>query len=311
MSAAHDDAHAHAPEQPEVSHPLLWSALILAIMAFLTWLFFHYLFHGMHVARHHEKIVVHKEAAEVEPDHQKLSANNSQEVIDAGAAIYVANCASCHGAQGNTNPTNLKPAPRNFHTDAWKNPNGGSPYALYLVLTKGLGTMPAYAGKLSPEQRYAVNHYITETWTRKINKAHYVAENPPELKKQIPPPGAASGEGGERHPERVESKAPVRPLLASLAQHGDAQAKQVRTWAALARSGAKPETVHAAERFVALVDAQPALGQLLHSAVKAGDRTRFEMLLAGSDGSGAVRPDFSLASADQLGGLFELLKGVK
>jgi cytochrome c553 len=309
MSAAHDDSHAHVPEQPELSHPLLWSALILAIMAFLSWLFFHNLFHGMHVARHHEKISVHQ-AGEPEPDHQQLSKNNSQEVIDAGQAIYNAKCASCHGAQGNSNPSNLKPAPRNFHTETWRNANGGSPYALYLVLTKGLGTMPAFPG-LTPEQRYAVNHYITETWTKKINQSCYVADNPEELKKLIPPPGAAGAEGAERHPERVEAKAPVRPLLAGMAHHEGVAVNNVRAWATIARSSAKPESAFMAERFVALVTAEPALGHLIQATVKTGDRARFDALLAGSDGSGAVRPDFSLASADQLGGLFELLKGVK
>jgi hypothetical protein len=309
MSAAHDDSHAHVPEQPEVSHPVLWSVLILGIMAFLAWLFFHFLFQGMHVARHMEKIQTHH-AGEPEPDHEKLSRNNSQEVVDAGQAVYNAKCASCHGSQGNTNPTNLKPVPRNFHSDGWKNDKGGSPYALYLVLTKGYATMPAFPG-LSPEQRYAVNHYITETWTKKLNAANYVAENPADLKKQIPAPGAAGGEGGERHPERVEPKAPVRSLLAGMAQGEGAQVKNVRAWAALARNGAKADTAYIADRFVALVDAEPALGQQLQATVKAGDRTRFDALLAGSDGSGAVRADFSLASADQLGGLFELLKGVK
>lgn len=307
--SAHDDAHAHAPEQPEVSHPLLWSALILGIMAFLAWLFFHYLFHGMNVARHHHKIHIHQ-AGEPEPDHAKLSANTSQEILDAGQAVYTAKCANCHGAQGNSNPTNLKPVPRNFHTDAWKNPNGGSPYALYLVLTKGMGTMPAFPG-LTPEQRYAVNHYITETWTKKLNAANYVAENPEALKKQIPAPGAAGDHGGERHPERVEPKAPVRPLLAGMAKVGDEQTRALRGWAALARRGAKPESVAIAGSFAELVDTEPALALRVHEAVRANDRTRFDMLLAGSDGSGAVRADFSLASADQLGGLFELLKGVK
>lgn len=309
MSAAHDDSHAHVPEQPEVSHPLLWSVLILGIMAFLTWLFFHNLYQGMHVARHHEKITTHQ-ASEPEADHEKLGRNNSQDVVDAGLVIYNAKCANCHGAQGNTNPTNLKPAPRNFHTDAWKNPNGGSPYALYLVLAKGYNGMPAF-NDLSPEQRYAVNHYITETWTKKLNAANYVAENSDELKKQIPAPGVAGAEGGERHPERVEPKGSVRSLLAGIAHGESAQVKSIRTWAALARSAAKPETAFIADRFVALVDAEPALGQQVQATVKAGDRTKFDALLAGSDGSGAVRADFSLASADQLGGLFELLKGVK
>lgn len=309
MSAAHDAEHAHAPEQPELSHPILWSVLILAIMAFLTWLFFHYLFQGMHVARHHEKIVVHQ-AGEPEPDHLKLAANNSADVVDAGAAVYAAKCASCHGAQGNTNPSGLKPAPRNFHTDTWKNPGGGNPYALYQVLTKGLGTMPAFPG-LTPEQRYAVNHYIVETWTKKHNPTCYVTEIPDDQKKQIPPPGAAGAHGGEAHPERIEPKAPVRPLLSGMAKNGAAEVTAVQSWAVLARQSAKPDSAYLAGRFVALVEAQPALGQQVHAAVRADDRSRFNALLAGSDGSGAVRPDFSLASADQLGGLFELLKGVK
>lgn len=309
MSAAHDDTHAHAPEQPEVSHPLLWSVLILGIMTFLAWLFFHFLFQGMHVARHMEKIHTHQ-VVEPEPDHDLLSRNISQDVVDEGQAVYNAKCASCHGSQGNTNPTNLKPVPRNFHSENWKNDMGGSPYALYLVLTKGYATMPAFPG-LSPEQRYAVNHYITETWTKKLNAANYVAENSADVKKQIPPPGAAGAEGRERDPERVEPKAPVRSLLAGMAQGQISQVKNVRAWAALARNGAKAETAYLADRFVALVDAEPALGQQLQATVKSGDRTRFDTLLAGSDGSGAVRADFNLASGDQLAGLFELLKGVK
>jgi cytochrome c5 len=288
MSAAHDDAHAHAPEQPELTHPLLWSVLIIAIMAFLAWLFFHYLFQGMHVARHHEKIVVHQ-AGEPEPDHLKLAANNSSDVVDAGAAVYAAKCASCHGAQGNTNPSGLKPVPRNFHADTWKNPDGGNPYALYQVLTKGLGTMPAFPG-LTPEQRYAVNHYITETWTKKLNPTCYVTEIPDDQKKQIPPPGAAGAHSGERHPERIEPKAPVRPLLAGLAKNSAADVVALQQWAVLARQAAKPETVYLADSFIALVDSQPALGQQVHAAVRADDRTRFAVLLAGSDGSGAVRP---------------------
>ncbi len=309
MSAAHDDTHPHAPEQPEFSHPLLWTVCILAIMTFLAWLFFHYLFQGMHVARHQERIVVHQ-VGEAEPDHDQLSRNNSPEVVDAGAAIYNAKCASCHGAQGNSNPTNLKPVPRNFHTDTWKNSNGGSPFALYLVLTKGLGTMPAFPG-LTPEQRYAVNHYIVETWTRKLNPTAYVAENTESLKKQIPPPGVAGAHGHARRPDRVEPKAPVLPLLAGMAMVEQPQIAAVRVWAAQARKAAGEDRAEVAQRFLRLVEAEPGLGVLVRAAVRDGDRQRFDALLAGSDGSGAVHPDFSLASADQLGGLFALLKGVQ
>ncbi len=40
----------------------------------------------------------------------------------------------------------------------------------------------------------------------------------------------------------------------------------------------------------------------------ADNRARFIALLAGSDGSGAVRPYFSLLPEDQLIGLFQFLK---
>jgi mono/diheme cytochrome c family protein len=310
MSAAHDDTHAHAaPEQPEVSHPLLWSVCIFGIMIFLTWLFFHYLYQGMHAARHHAPLAVHS-TGEAEPNHEALAKNKSPEVIDAGAVIYNAKCANCHGSQGNSNPTNLKPVPRNFHTDAWKNPDGGSPYALYLVLTKGLGTMPAFQS-LTPEQRYAVNHYIVETWVKTNNKVSYVAENSDELKKQIPPPGAAGAHGAEHHPEDIESKAPVLPLMAGIAKTEDVLVVGVRAWAELARLSVKSDNASLVESLVTLVNTEPGLGQMVQSAVKANDRARFSTLLTSSDGSGAVHADFNLASADQIGGLFEFLKGVK
>ena len=308
MSAAHDDTHA-APEQPEVSHPLLWSVCIFAIMTFLVWLFFHYLFQGMHAARHHEPLAVHS-TGEVEPNHELLAKNIAPEVLDAGAVIFNAKCANCHGSQGNSNPTNLKPAPRNFHTDAWKNPNGGSPYALYLVLTKGLGTMPAFQS-LTPEQRYAVNHYIVETWVKTSNKVCYEPENSDEIKKQIPPPGVAGVHGAEHHPEDIEAKAPVLPLMAGLAKNEDVQVMGVRAWAELARLSAKSDNLMLVDSLVTLVNAEPGLGQMVQAAVKDNDRARFGVLLTSSDGSGAVHANFNLASADHIGGLFEFLKGVK
>jgi mono/diheme cytochrome c family protein len=282
---------------------------IFAIMIFLTWLFFHYLYQGMRVARHHEPLAVHR-TGEAEPNHEALAKNTSAEVIDAGAVIFNAKCANCHGSQGNSNPTNLKPAPRNFHTEAWKNPNGGGPYALYLVLTKGLGTMPAFQS-LSPEQRYAVNHYIVETWVKTNNKVGYVAENSDEIKKQIPPPGTAGAHGAEHHPEDIEAQAPVLPLMAGIAKNEDVQVVGVRAWVELARLSAKSDNLMLLDSLVALVNAEPGLGQMVQAAVKDNDRSRFSTLLTSSDGSGAVHADFNLASADHIGGLFEFLKGVK
>ena len=307
MSAAHDDIHAHAPEQPEVSHPLLWSVCILSIAIFLAWLFFHFLFKGMHVARHHGKIEIHQ-AGEAEPDHKALMANHSAEVVDQGAAVYNAKCASCHGTQGNSNPSNLKPAPRNFHADAWKNPNGGGPYALYLVLKKGLGTMPAFPG-LSAEDKYAVNHFITETWVKKVNNAHYVELDRDDVQKTIPLPGAAGEHGGDHHPAQVEVKAPVLPLMAGIAKKEQQQINIVQVWAEAASAAAPAERKQVAYRFADLAKSEPGLALAIKQTVMANDQPRFTALLAGSDGSGAVRSYFSLLSADELIGLYSLLKG--
>jgi cytochrome c5 len=309
MSAAHDD-HAHAaPEQPEISHPALWSVFILAIASLLAWLFFHFLFAGMHVARHHHKIHVHQ-AGEPEPDHLKLMAHHTDDVLDKGASVYNAKCASCHGAQGNSNPTNLKPVPRNFHTDSWKNKNGGGPYALYLVLEKGLGTMPAFPG-LSAEEKYAVNHFINYTWVKPFNKEHFVEMDNDAIVKTIPPPGAAGEHGKGHHPNEIVVKVPVRSLLAGMVKAEEPAVNMVQVWAEAARASAPAESQRTANHFVDLVKQEPGLAIALKETVAANQPQQFATLLAGSDGTGNVRAYFNLLSTDELHGLFALLKGGK
>jgi mono/diheme cytochrome c family protein len=311
MSAAHDH---HAPEQPEFSHPIIWTVLILGITAFLTWLFFHNLFHGMNVARHHHKIHVHS-VGEAEPDHKALMANRSSDVIDQGAAVYNAKCASCHGAQGNSNPSNLKPAPRNFHTDGWKNPQGGGPYALYQVLVKGLGTMPPFPG-LSAEDKYAVNHYIAETMVKKFNKDNYVATDSEDVQKTIPAPGVAGGHGADHDPASVVVKAPVQSLMAGLAQTEEKRLQTLQQWTNAAREKAVRENASAQQQtlideFAQFSSANPGLAQVLHTSVMANNEKEFQSLLLKSDGSGTVRPAFQVLSTEELRGLFALLKGGK
>jgi mono/diheme cytochrome c family protein len=307
MSAAHD--HHHAPEQPEFSHPILWTVLILGITAFLSWLFFHNLFHGMNVARHHHKIHVHS-AGEPEPDHKALMANRSSDVIDQGAAVYNAKCASCHGTQGNSNPSNLKPAPRNFHTDGWKNAQGGGPYALYQVLVKGLATMPAFPG-LSAEEKYAVNHYIAETMVKKFNKDHYVEMDSEDIQKTIPAPGAAGGHGTHHDPASVVVKAPVQSLMAGLAQTEEKRLQALYNWMKTVREKAPFEQQALVQDFAQLTSENPGLAQALHTSVLANNEKEFHSLLLTADGSGTVRPAFQVLSTEELRGLFALLKGGK
>lgn len=308
-AAAHDHGHQDVPERPEVTSPLLWTVCILAIIGFLSWLFFHYLASGRVVGRHHGPIHV-EVAGDPEPEHVKLMADRSQAVIDQGAILFGSKCASCHGTQGNSNPSNTNPAPRNFHADPWKNKLGGGPYALYCVMTHGQNTMPAFPG-LTPAQRYAVIHYLRETWVKTANQGNYVDTDAPDVVKEIPPPGVAGGGEVAHDPSGIEIKAPVHALMAGIAEDQTVAMNELMAWIYAAARTAPPAQAAAVRQFAALANARPVLVVQARAAVQAGDRQRFATVLAASDGSGAVNPFFSLLPEDDLAALFQLLKGGK
>lgn len=313
MSAAahdHDSAHGHhAPERPEISSPFLWTGCILAIICFLVWMFFHYLANGRVVGRHHG--LIHVEAAgDPEPDHLKLMADRSSAVIDQGAVIYGAKCASCHGTQGNSNPSNMNPPPRNFHTDAWKGKLGGGPYALYDVMTHGQNTMPSFPG-LTPAQRYAVIHFLRETWVKTDNAKNYVDSDAPEVVKEIPPPGAAGHSEAVHDPSAIAIKVPVQALMAGIAHDQDVAVNELMAWIYAAGRSASPAQAGAVQQLAALAQVRPALVAQARNAVANGDQPRFATVLAGSDGSGVLNPFFALLPENELAALFQLLKGGK
>lgn len=310
MSAsAHDHGHHHVPERPEVSSPLLWTVCILSIIGLLSFLFFRYLADGRVVGRHHGPIHV-ETAGEPEPNHLALIADRSPAVIDQGAVIYGSKCASCHGTQGNSNPSNMNPPPRNFQVDSWKSGLGGGPYALYLVMTHGQNTMPAFPG-LTPQQRYAVVHFLRETWVKTANPKNYIDSDPPEVVKDIPPPGVAGGAEVVHDPSAQQVKAPVHALMAGIAQDQTVALNELMAWIYAASRTAPPAQAGAVHQLAVLVEARPALVAQARAAVQAGDRQRFATVLTASDGSGAVNPFFALLPEDDLAALFQLLKGGK
>ncbi len=306
--SAHDDTH--LPERPELTHPLLWTVCLLTAIVVLAWWFFDWLASGRVDGRKHERLEHHSVVGE--PDHLKLIADRSPAVLAAGAILYSKNCASCHGANGTPGPASGTP-PRNFHTDAFKNDLGGGPYGFYSVLTRGYGgNMPSFPG-LTAEQKYAIAHYVRETFVKADNAKNYVAEDSEAVAKQIPPPGAAgAGEGGQTaSPDRLEVAAPVQRLMAGLAKAEGARLHGDAVWLSAALTATPPTQRALLFEIWHLERSRPGLVAEVRHAVADGDQARFAALLTGADGSGVVRPAFALASSDELAGAFTALASIR
>lgn len=312
MSDAH---HSSAPAKPETTHPLLWTVGMLAIIVLLAWWFAGWMHAGKAAGRKHGPLPLPLAAAG-EPDHLALIARVDQAVLDEGAALYAKNCTACHGANGDGNPTNMNPPPRNLRKDAWKNPKGGGPYGLYSVLTAGYGgAMPGFPA-LSPEQRYAIVHHMRATMIKPHNQANWVEKDPEAIAKQIPPPGGgetAAAPVEDAHdprprPDQIAIAAPVQPLMAGTAREADATLAGLRDWLAQARREPPPQLAAPLTQLASLVETSPGLMQALRGAVRANKQEAFVRQLAGSDGSGALRPAFALTSPDLLADLFAHLR---
>ncbi len=310
MSSSHDDAHAHAaPDPVELTHPLLWTACLLFASLSLVWWFFHFLAAGRVEGRRGEMIPLAAHTGKaMEPDHAKLGADRSPEVLERGQLVYAKNCASCHGTTGDNPPSVAGTPPRNFRKDAFKGPLGGGPYGLYVVVSRGFGSMPAFPS-LSPADRYAVVHYVRETMVKVDNAKNYLAKDPEAVLRQIPPPGTAlAAEPVAR--DQIEIKAPLLPLLAAISEEEAARAARVTAWLEQARreAGARVGLADDLQHLIGMAHERMGLVEQLQVTVAADSRARFLALLAGSDGSGALRPHFSLLPEDQLVALFQFLK---
>ena len=96
-------------------------------------------------------------------DHAEIVGSWNAKTLEEGATIYKTLCVVCHGTkeQPGSLPTALRFAEGQFK-------NGSDPFSMYLTLTKGFGQMvpqPQY----TTAQKYAVIHYIRETFLRPHN----------------------------------------------------------------------------------------------------------------------------------------------
>ncbi len=80
--------------------------------------------------------------------------STDEAVIDNGRAIYNANCVSCHGEDGRS----MILGAANFTDQRFM--SNRSPSDLYLVITQGKGSMPAWQARLSQAERWQVIDYI-------------------------------------------------------------------------------------------------------------------------------------------------------
>ncbi len=96
-------------------------------------------------------------------DHAEIVGGWNAKTLEEGATIYKTLCVVCHGTkeQPGSLPTALRFAEGQFK-------NGSDPYSMFTTLTKGFGQMvpqPQY----TTAQKYAVIHYIRETFLRPHN----------------------------------------------------------------------------------------------------------------------------------------------
>lgn len=70
-------------------------------------------------------------------------------------------CWTCHGKGGEGDGPivgpDLFPAPPSLHTDTARKFKDGR---IFHIISRGQNTMPSYADKLTPEERWAVTHYL-------------------------------------------------------------------------------------------------------------------------------------------------------
>ncbi len=82
----------------------------------------------------------------------------SDQSVNEGKTIYLANCKSCHGDPTKNNGLPLVPKPTDFGLQAFLDLNSDG--SIFQKMTEGRATMPTYAAILTVDQRWNVVNYI-------------------------------------------------------------------------------------------------------------------------------------------------------
>ncbi|MFC4426225.1 c-type cytochrome [Deinococcus navajonensis] len=88
-------------------------------------------------------------------------ANISKEYPTVGKAVFAANCAGCHGLQGQGGAGPKLAANEDITRD---------PVYVHSTVVKGKGAMPAFGDKLKENEIYAVANYVLHSWGNNIEE---------------------------------------------------------------------------------------------------------------------------------------------
>jgi mono/diheme cytochrome c family protein len=299
-------AHDPAPRKIELTNPLLWTVGLVAMALFLAWLFFVCMDIGSADVRGEQKVADYMVSAEPTPDFEALIADRGPATLAAGKQIFDTNCATCHGVNGDTKGATTQGA-RNFRADAFKNPNGGGPYALYVVVSNGFnGVMPSFSAGFKPAQRMAVVQYVREAFVKKYNQEHYVEQDPADVLASIPKPGSSAAGGAEALPPNQRAVPGMTYQLMAVAADQAASADAaLATWAEAARDAAGDQPTRAdAEALCDLVARAPGLGVELRASAAGAAQERFASLLTGGVEGGVDRAAFLVMSKERVAALY-------
>jgi mono/diheme cytochrome c family protein len=128
-------------------------------------------------------------------DHAAIIAGWGEASLARGKQIYESLCVTCHGS---LTREGSMPTARGFVREPFK--NGADPYRLFSTLTRGFGQMMALP-QYTPEDRYAVIHYIREVYLRELNPSQYTPIDPvylaslPRALASAPKPSPPSRDG--------------------------------------------------------------------------------------------------------------------
>ena len=292
--------------KPEVSNPVLWTvALLVFTIATACW-FGYWLNKGKTHGLSNPHPAKSGGAVKGVPDHAALIKDMSPDVLARGKELYMANCVACHGSKG----VPVIPSARNFVADAFKNDAHGAkahPWSMFDTLTNGYngGAMPPQ-GHIAVEDRYAIVHFVRETFVKEANASQYVTIDE-ALTADFPAPAVASGEAGPTgpHPRSLPVTIPVYAVLAQTSEKTAASyaasAKFLQTVNDSAIDVSLRSALHSVKGF-----AGTQLGATVVENVKQGSEEKLTALLLKPEVA-AIEPIFGTLSKNEFHHLYTAL----